>query len=217
MIVFIINFNRVTLLKNMVNWCVSHDLVPIIVDNNSDYPPLLYYYENECPTTVLYQNENFGHTVVWKKGLSDIYCENRRYIVTDSDLDLSEVPSDFLQVLHNGLNKYTNYHKCGLSLEINDLPDTDDSKLIKNKFEASYWKKPLDTLYFNAPTDTTFALYRENVNFYTHSAIRTNRPYTAKHVPWYYGTDLSNLPEDEVNYIKTALAKFSTTKARLFV
>jgi hypothetical protein len=57
--------------------------------------------------------------------------------------------------------------------------------------------------YFLAPTDTTFALYRKGVINYSHSAIRTNRPYTCKHIPWYY-TDFNLLNEEEKYYFRNA-------------
>lgn len=204
MFVFIINYNRLTLPSKLADWCVAHNLIPLFVDNNSDYPPLLEYYY-KCPHMVLRLQENYGHTIIWNKtiNLLDILKIKGRYIVTDSDLDLEGIPDDFLEVLNTGLDKYPQFNKCGFSLEINDLPDTPEGNLIRTKVEARYWTKVLDPLYYNAPVDTTFALYREGVNCYFHPAIRTNRPYTARHIPWYY-YHLSELPEDEQYYYKTA-------------
>jgi hypothetical protein len=118
-------------------------------------------------------------------------------------LDLTGIPDDFLKVLNEGLNKYPRFSKCGFSLEINDLPSTPEGDLIRTKVEPRYWRKALDPLYYNAPIDTTLALYREGEKTYNHIAIRTNRPYTAKHVPWYY-YHLEELSADEQYYYKTA-------------
>lgn len=212
--VLIINYNRLTLAKQLADWCAAHGLEPVFIDNNSTYQPLLEYYHS-CPYLVMHMNRTWGHKVVWES-----YAQvlprlgiTGRYIVTDSDLDLSGVPADFLEVMNEGLDKYSTFGKCGLSLEINDLPDNEAVQKIKHGCEQRYWLTPLDEMYFNAPVDTTFALYRETARLYFHEAIRTNRPYTARHVPWYY-TDLASLPADEQYYFKTANAS-SSGKARL--
>jgi hypothetical protein len=164
---------------------------------------------------VIYLGANYGHTCVWIPELNIIERAgiNGRYIVTDPDLDLSWVPADFLDVMNKGLDKYPTYDKCGLSLEINDLPNSEEGNFIRYKCEARYWLKPLDPIYYHADTDTTFALYREGVREYNHNAIRTNRPYTAKHIPWYY-TSFDMLPKDEQYYFRSA-SDSSSGKKRL--
>ncbi len=195
----IINFNRLTLPRRMADWLYEHDCEPIFIDNASTYQPLKDYYAT-CRYKVVEMYHNFGHTVVWSQDIVNKLGIKGRYIVTDSDLDLSFIPKDFLKVLNKGLDKYPQFDKCGLSLEINDLPDSSEGAFIR-KIETKYWQKPLDNMYFEAPTDTTFALYQ--VNRYSLSGIRTNRPYTARHLPWYY-TRFDLLPEDERNYFQTA-------------
>jgi hypothetical protein len=181
----------------MVEWCKNNGLEPIIVDNASDYPPLLEYYQSD-PCQVIVMPRNYGHRVMWA-GLVELPKD--RFIITDPDLDMSGVPYDFLSVLNDGLN-ICPVAKCGLSLEINDLPDTKESRFISN-IEAKYWVEKINDKYFRAEVDTTFALYREGWNQYTTEGIRTNRPYTARHYSWYY-TDFDKLPEDEQNYYRTA-------------
>lgn len=196
---YIINFNRLTYLRNMVEWCLAHDLEPVVVDNHSDYPPLLAYYKIK-PCEIIRMKSNYGHTVVWDK-LKDRLSDDR-YIVTDPDLDMSGVPDDFLDVMHQGLNRHQDARKCGLSLEISDLPASPEGAYIK-RIERVFWTMALDDMYFDALVDTTFALYRKNVKHYTLIGIRTNRPYTARHHSWYY-TDFNLLPEDEQYYYRTA-------------
>lgn len=193
----IINFNRISLPVKLALWCANHGLEPVFIDNNSDYPPLLKYYHSRCPFTVMHMNKNYGHTVVWNPETT-IFQRlgiTGPYIVTDPDLDLSGIPDDFLSVLEAGLIKYPQFDKCGFSLEINN---------IKNQgtidWETPFWQHPLDDMYFNAAIDTTFALYKTPV--FSYNAIRTNRPYTAVHVPWMF-SDLSELPEDEQYYFNT--------------
>jgi hypothetical protein len=68
-------------------------------------------------------------------------------------------------------------------------------------------------MYFDALTDTTFALYRYPIKEFGYSAVRTNRPYTARHLPWYFRDD-SILPDDEIYYNKTASREVSSTLKR---
>lgn len=201
----------------MADWCYANNLTPVIVDNNSDYPPLLEYY-NTCPYDVLRMTDNYGHTVIWNKELNILgkLGIKGRYIVSDSDLDLQGIPSDFLSVLNKGLDQYSRVAKCGFSLEIKDLPNSKEGNFIKNRCEIVFWKHKIRGGYYLSPIDTTFALYREDTTSYTHRAIRTDRPYTARHMPWYY-TDITALPEDEQYYYKTADIRFSTGKKRGFV
>ena len=214
--VLIINYNRLTLPLNMANWLSVRGCTPIFIDNNSDYPPLLKYYST-CPYKVVRMNKNYGHRVVWEQNILDALRINTEYIVTDPDLDLSGIPDDFLRILIEGLQKYPSVHKCGFSLEIEDVINNEEyngGKTIR-EWEDIFWKYPLDKMYFDAQIDTTFALYRRGIRRYSYSAIRTNRPYTARHVPWYYD-DMGELPEDEQYYFKTANESATFKKLNVF-
>jgi len=199
----IITYNRLTLPVKLALWCHNRGLEPIFVDNNSNYEPLIDYYNTRCPFPVLRLTKNYGHTVVWNPDLTILQRLGitGSYIVTDPDLDLSGIPDDFLSVLEEGLKKYPQYDKCGFSLEIND---------IKNQgtidWETPFWQHPLDDIYFNAAIDTTFALYKTPV--FSYKGIRTNRPYVCKHVPWYF-KDLSEMAEDEKYYFNSQLKSYS--------
>jgi len=193
---FIINFNRLDLPRNMADYLIDCDVEPVIVDNNSTYPPLLEYYKT-CPHKVERLNSNMGNNAVFLSGVLDKYGLNEsRFIMTDPDLDLFGIPKDFLHILHLGLDRHSFATKAGFSLEINDLPDTEiKSKVLE--WEAGNWSKRLDEYFISAYIDTTFALYRRC--FMDFPAVRTVRPYTAKHVPWYYTK--GNIPEDELYYL----------------
>ena len=209
--VLIINYNRIYLPLNMANWLADRDCEPIFIDNNSDYPPLLEFYNN-TRYKVLRLKNNYGHHVVWEANIIDKLGIKENYIVTDPDLDLSEIPKDFIEVLEEGLRRYPGYDKCGFSLEINDFPvfSSDhpfrDALIAVKDWEVTLWQDPLDKWYFNAPIDTTFALYK--TRRFTLNAIRTNRPYTARHIPWKYD-NIKDLPEDEQYYCLTANNSFS--------
>jgi hypothetical protein len=170
---------------------------PVFIDNASTYQPLLDYYKT-CNYQTILLDKNYGHTVIWNAGILFKLGIDDEYIVTDSDLDLSEVPKDFLDVLRKGLDKYPKYEKCALSLRIDDLPNIEFSNFVR-KTESGYWQRPLDDMYFDAATDTTFSLYRTRVKSF--NSIRTNIPYCARHVPWYY-TDMNDISDDEKYYFK---------------
>ena len=210
---FIINYNRLTLPAKMAEFLSKNKNVDVyIIDNASTYEPLLEWYKT-CPYKVIHMDGNHGHTVFWKKGLYTQYVKEGNYILTDSDLDLSTIPDNWLEVLEEGLKKYP-YAKVGFSLETNDLPDTPFKNEIQ-AWESQFWPpkaRQLDEMFIEAHVDTTFSLHRTNEHG-VYSSLRTNRPYTAKHVPWYY-TDFDQLPEDEQYYFNTL--KTSTLWSRQF-
>lgn len=196
---FIIGYNRLDYIRYTVEWCLSHGLEAIVIDNYSNYPPLLKYYDTK-PCEVIRLLKNYGHTVMWSKAVP---IPNDRYILTDPDLDFTGIPDDFLTVLNEGLDRYPQYPKCGFSIEIKDLPQHPDIERILTVWERGYWLRPLDEMYFHADIDTTFALYREGSRSHTYSGIRTNYPYVMRHLPWYaIGKD--QIPPDEQYYYRTA-------------
>jgi len=198
--VLIINYNRLVLPAALADWVYLRGLDPVFIDNASDYKPLLDYY-NHCPYEVVLMDRNCGKGVVWEQGILERLNIKGGYIVTDPDLNLIGIPDNFLDVLREGLRRYPQFNKCGFSLEINDV--TDNSVYFQGKtireWEYQFWVNPMDAEYFNASIDTTFALY--NTDKFSLDALRTNRPYTARHVPWYYD---QGRPKDELYYLQTA-------------
>jgi hypothetical protein len=205
----IINFNRILLTVNTARWCEAHGLEPIIIDNNSSYRPLIEYYKKDCPYKVIRLDKNYGHTVIWSADILDRLGIGEQYIVTDPDLDFTGIPDDFMQILQGGLNKYPKANKCGFSLDISKLPDGE-----VRSWEASLWQYPLDEIYFKAPIDTTFALYRADISKYIiEDSIRTNKPYMARHIPWTYRYEnIRLLSADEKYYLRTANPQSATLK-----
>jgi hypothetical protein len=138
------------------------------------------------------------------------FAKGERYIVTDPDLDISNIPPNFIDVLDRGLTKYSQFAKCGLSLMLSDLPDTGIGNEAKG-WESKFWQHPLDEMYYAADVDTTLAMYRETVKAHTINAIRTAPPYSARHIPWYY-TTFEELPEDEKYYYSSSKTYTSWSK-----
>jgi hypothetical protein len=197
---FIISYNRLTCLKNIAERLYKLGFDINIIDNHSSYQPLLDWYKT-IPYNIIMMDANYTHTVFWSKQLyKNVIGE--RYIVTDPDLDISEIPDDFITFLNKGLDKYPSFDKCGFSLKINDLPDTPIANEAKG-WEQKFWQCKLDDMYYAADIDTTFSLYRENANVHILKALRTEAPYCAKHIPWYY-TNFEELPEDEQFYYNSS-------------
>lgn len=201
---FVIMFNRLTWPKELCQHLIGAGLTPILIDNNSTYGPLLDWYEGECPYKVHRIDVNCGHQVLWKSGLINKY-RDRYYIVTDHDLDISRVPRDFVLQLYEGLNFYPNVIKAGLSLEIKGLPDNPFAREVVG-WETKFWETKKENGFYLSDVDTTLAMYdRErdfgelpNNKFF--SAVRADRPYTAKHLPWYNTPEFLAENEEERYY-----------------
>jgi len=193
----IINWNRLDLPRKMADYLADCDgIEPIIVDNGSTYEPLLEYYKH-CPHKVEMLNANWGPAGIFLCGVLEKYGVSENFIITDPDLDLSNIPKDFLHILQLGLDRHSFAHKSGFSLEINDLLDNELKDYILG-WESGAWGVKLDDMFYKAYIDTTFCLCRKIYNDFP--SVRTDRPYTAKHVPWYYTKE--NLPDDEKYYLQ---------------
>jgi hypothetical protein len=199
---FVIMYNRLTWPKQMCEWLADNGCEVILVDNGSTYAPLLDWY-GQCPYKVhrLKAQIEQAHKTPWTSGIIG-QIPDSHYIVTDHDLDLSAVPSDFLAVLMAGLEN-KDAIKCGLSLRIDDLPDNELSKKVV-KWEKKFWLQHDQNGYYLAPVDTTLALYDAkrtanvpDTEFFR--AVRTPEPYTARHLPWYNTPE--NLTEEERFYL----------------
>lgn len=216
---FIINRDRFTTTKNMVAYLQQiPEIRVVIIDNDSKYPALLEWYDtNPCEIERL--PYNFGNFCVWgrldafegftKPDFLKKYREGEEdYIVTDSDLDLSGVPLDFLDVLKEGRAKYEWTAKVGLSLSIDNLPECERTVDVLNWERGNWYNRMDDTRFLKAAVDTTFALTRgsgEPNDF--DKCLRTDKPYTAIHVPWTYTAD--NVPEDEKFFYSRITNAFS--------
>ena len=200
--VFIISYNRLKYLRELVCWLGKAGFENIhIVDNNSTYPPLLEYF-SMSKHKVHRLEKNYGHLVVWKCGKFNEIIDNKNYIVTDCDvLPIEECPFDIVRYFLGILGRYPKVTKVGFGLKIDDLPQHYQYKDSVVKWEQQFWKKKLEGNFFSANIDTTFALYRKGI--YPDSkkwwrSIRTDFPYLGRHLPWY--ENLKNKSEEDVFY-----------------
>ena len=204
--IYIISYNRLTYLQQMLNWLSEYGYKNIIIiDNHSDYEPLLSFYET-CPYKVLRMEKNYGHNVFdeapcffWKRLFSF-------YVITDPDLaPIEDCPANFVEVFMKALFRYPNFYKVGFSLKIDDLPD---GYYLKNEvitWESRLYKKLLsDSPYtlWKSSIDTTFALASPAIYKLAQSrdkAMRTGEPYQLRHLPWY----ITERDTEGNNYITT--------------
>ncbi len=204
---FIIARDRFTMIRNTVEQVQRLGCVPIILDNDSKYPPLLEWYNNHFGPEVgsvikldeIYQAET-PHRNLWKHVLPQWGIEKFKemwgteyYIVTDPDLDLSTLPDDTIDVLKRGLIQGCVY-KCGSALCISDVHEDWREKVLS--WECYFWDNYIELgtqVYFEAPIDTTFALYNIYNAFEQKywdcscKALRAGPPYVVRHIPWHVG------------------------------
>lgn len=185
--VFIICFERVDALRQLVAWLEGKGITKIIfIDNHSSYPPLLDYYA-ASQYQVLPLERNIGHTAPWSLDIIRILVPNDYYIVSDPDVIPSEdCPTDVLAYLAKIHQSFPAYQKVGLGLKIDDLPDHYPLKQQVIAWENQFWKTEMAPGIYEAGVDTTFALYKPFTYAYTlHPSLRTGQPYVARHLPWY--------------------------------
>lgn len=198
---FINVYNTLAWPVQMAEDCVRLGLRPVFYDNASDYPLLLEYYATTKHQVIRAPCNGGSRGFFTTSGLVDGY-----YVHSDGDLDLSNVPDDLVPKLLACFEAHSGIGKIGLSLETSDLPDHFPDRGAVLDWEAKWWQHRIETPTpaFLAEIDTTFALYHTErkliQSFY--AGIRLDRPYTARHLPWY--VDPLNLPEDYRYYLSTA-------------
>lgn len=179
-----------------------------IIDNKSTYPPLLEYYDR-CPYRVFRLDENVGHLSLWKTGIYKKF-RNQWFIYTDSDIVPGRnCPADFAERLYRLAMKYGAL-KVGFALHIDDLPDCYENKNRVVAWERLFWENPVEPDVYEAEIDTTFALYRPNIQQrgIDHGLnLRVGGDMAAHHLPWY--VDSAHPSEEELNYIRTCNASAS--------
>ncbi len=198
--IIINNRNRLEYLSMLIHQLESRGYKNIyIIDNGSTYDPLLKYYK-QSPYKIFYLEENIGYMALWKTG---IYKQFRHsyYVYTDPDVvPVKECPQNFISKLWEILLKYPQIEKIGLGLKIDDIPDHYAFKQEVIKAELAYWQKTVAKDVYDAPVDTTFALYKPYAkgNAEQCPAYRTGAELQAHHLPWYENS--AALSEESLYY-----------------
>lgn len=184
--IIINNRNRLTFLKKMVDWLQQAGYKNIVIlDNDSSYPPLLKYYESTT-AKVIFLKKNVGYMALWQIDFFKT-IKKHYYVYTDSDLiPTTNCPNDLVYRLYKVLHKH-NIEKCGPALRIDNLPDYYIHKQKVLDIENKYWKKRVEEDVFEAPIDTTFALYKPFAkgNAEQCTAFRVAGNLIFEHLPWY--------------------------------
>lgn len=214
--IIIINYNQLFFLKQLVDFLVKRNFEHIVIlDNKSDFPPLLEYYkEIHGRVTVELMDKNYGHTVFFQnKWLQEKYGQGY-YVVTDADIvPYDRMPDDMMDKLIRILNKYhRKINKAGLALNLDDIPEHYGLKNKVLQWEAQFWQKEIEPGIYDAPVDTTFALYKPeypgrhyHIKFLL--ACRLAGNYKVKHGGWYL--DLDHPSEEYLHYQRSANASHS--------
>lgn len=197
--------NLLTPLKKLVDYLLTIPKAwPIIIDNDSTWKRLIDYYDLECPVEVIRTGIN-GGKFGWEPHLKDHASLGiKKYVVTDSDLDLSEVPIDLLEVLSRGLDANPSVSKCGLSLDFETIPKEFQLRDEVIAHESQFWRYRRSG-FCEAGIDTTFAMRRASdpIAKETHGHLRADRPYTAIHWPWNWTPKLIEESEEIRFYLDT--------------
>lgn len=163
------------------------DARPIIVDNGSTWAPWLAWMRR-APCEVLRNDGNLGP----RAGLARMEAtagDADFYVITDADLDIDHVPLDVLDVLRSALDRFPAIGKVGLSIEIEDVPPAYRFRDQVLANERPYWNDAVEhdgRRLWRSMIDCTFAMLRRGEPYTAYGpALRVDRPYTARHIPWY--------------------------------
>jgi hypothetical protein len=173
-----------------------------LLDNDSAYPPLLEYL-SDTPHRVIRLGRNLGRLALWDANVLAELSITGRFVFSDPDVvPVAECPRDAIEYFAEILDAYPDRAKAGFGLKIDDLPDRYRFKNEVVVWESQFWEQRLAARLYDAPIDTTFALYQRPTQHEIDRSIRTGYPYVARHTPWYL--DDRSLPDDEAFYRERA-------------
>ena len=212
--IFVNSFNRLTCLRQLLEWlCAAGHRRIFVVDNASTYPPLLDYLdevERHHIATVIRLPENVGHLAIWACGLLDRLGITSEYVYTDPDvLPADFCPPDLVGFLQAVVAENPEILAAGPGLRLDDIPDHYPHRAAVLAWEGQFWLRPAAPRLFRAGIDTTFALYRPGANHTlgTGRSIRTGWPYLAAHEGWY--SDHQSPTDEEMHYRRSVKADTS--------
>lgn len=198
--VIINNRNLFTWVVEMVNKIKTYEGVGeiIIIDNGSDYPPLLEWYQtNPC---TIHRTDNIGHIAPWQI-LGDVIT-NSDYVITDADMGLLDTPSDTLLYLKDNMDSL-GLDKIGLGLDWGIVKEDSLYYNHLQSYEKNRWNSSHTNNIYNIAIDTTFALYKKGTPYFVGGAS-TTYPYVARHYPWEFNQETYEKNEEYKYYIKNA-------------
>ncbi len=209
--IIINNYNRLEYLQQQIEWLLSVGQTNLhIIDNASNYKPLLAYYK-KVKATVYMLDRNVGHESYWR---THLYQRFGKYfhVYTDPDVLPDEnTPSDFMYYFKSLLDKYPAMQKVGFGLRIDDLPNHYRKKQEVINWETALYNDTIEPNVYKSKIDTTFALYRSNAFLQCwENTLRTGSPYVLRHMPWY--ENQAEMNEETLHYVNTINAASSWYK-----
>jgi hypothetical protein len=204
--VFVNCRDRLTPLRELLAWLERAGADEIyLIDNDSAYPPLLDFFR-ECPHEVIRLGRNAGsYALFTEPGLLDL-ARGRPFVYSDPDVvPVAECPLDALDRFAELLDRYPEVPKVGFGLVIDDLPRHYPHRRKVIRWEHRYWLNEVEPDVFRADIATTFALYRAGAEKTT-TALRTGRPYVARHTAWYVDPQR---PDEEERFYQERVATYS--------
>lgn len=191
--IFIISYNRTETLRLCVERFMQDGYKNIIILDNASTNKEHLKYLKSLPCKVCFLEKNYKSRVLWECGLFKEIIDKEYYVLTDPDvLPIKQCPTNYVEEFFQILQQYPEKTKAGFSLKLDDLPEDYIFKYDIIRFESFYWENrlPYKFTIYDAPIDTTFALYRPmqegwdyKKQFY--NGIRTGGQYIARHLGWY--------------------------------
>ena len=220
--IIINSFNQFTYLKLMIDQLQRLGRTEIVViDQASSYPPLLEYLDQIARTvTVVRLRQNNGPHWLFTSGFSALLP--RYFVYTDPDILFpAAMPRSFIADMLRAC-RATGATKVGVALDISD-PDNFKRAILQLQgkqwtfveWERQFWEKPIRVKgleLYQAPVDTTFALYdrtrfdpeikafREEQVYYCMDmpgSYRLGGRYTSVHMPWMLDDPI---PQEELDF-----------------
>lgn len=203
---FICNYNKHVSFVCLLRWMQSLPSITkiTVVDNGSDYAPLLSFYDSLVNSSVTVIRKETGDHLSPAHEIRTV-VGNDSFVYTDADLiPYLNTPVDIIEKCQQVLDSDFRLVKVGPGLAIHDLPRSSPFTSSIQHSEQLLLKQPLcNNLARKAYIDTTFAVYRSMSSFgVIGPAARLNAPYLLKHVDWYEDPD--NPTDEYRHYLKTA-------------
>lgn len=199
----ICNFNQLTYLRNLINqiqWYYPENPI-VVVDNGSDYAPLLKYYDaidgvaTNGIHVVRYPENDFVKNVT--QFVSETFQICDYLVLTDPDLSIPPTtPPNFLEIFKTAIDNY-GFHHAGFGLKVDDIPSWNPKAGWIQGDEKALLHSPANIqlggeIYtgYKAPIDTTFALYKRDNGGWSapmsgEAWSNCIRLFEVQHLPWY--------------------------------
>ena len=120
------------------------------------------------------------------------------YFLSDADMDYSDIdPLTFLSDLQAGLERYPLIEGASASIRLDDIPETNMTRLIR-EYEGQNWDIKLDDEWWRGACDTAGVLRRVVPGWSGgYTGIRSVK-HIARHRPWYFIPESQELPRCKI-------------------